>query len=91
MSTEPKLYIVTGHDGEMEEASDWEVSRHYNKIYVEHSAYQALEQKFAVAVEALSTTHKQACSCCDSNDEAKRHCEEALALINPTPKKAGSV
>ncbi len=29
--------------------------------------------------KALATAHENACGCCDSSDEVKRHCEETLA------------
>lgn len=31
-----------------------------------------------VAMEALKTAHENACNCCNSNEDVKVHCDEAL-------------
>ena len=59
------------------------------KLFIEHSAYQALEQKLAVAVEALNDIAEFKLQSADRNylllqcDGYKLRAERALALINP--------
>lgn len=46
-----------------------------------------LKGKLRVAVEALKGAHNNACSCCDSADEVKNHCDEALLKIGAIDEK----
>ncbi len=45
------------------------------------AAYSELLPKIEILKDALKTAHQNACGCCDSADEVKRHCYEAINKV----------
>lgn len=89
MSTEPREFYVNVTEHSWGYSDDyWSRSQketHDIVRVIEHSAYQALEQKLAVAVEALENIGAS----CPERYIHRKMAAQALALIKPDAKKAG--
>lgn len=49
--------------------------------------YSDVVRKLKIAVEALKDAHLEACSCCNSSDCVKEHCEKAIKEIEGSIEK----
>ena len=67
---------------------DWcsETLRWIEKMVEKGRKSQRLESALEVATGALGDAHTFACNCCDSNENVKVYCGEALAKIREITK-----
>lgn len=48
---------------------------------------KSLESKLKIAIEALKDAHREACSCCNSNDCVYEHCQKAIKEMDSVDEK----